>query len=141
MSSLARLTPIEPHVRVDAVVSGASVVVRGWPLTVEGLLRNAASTRDRYSLRGRPLVAVSVELADDARPLDAVLSGARMRTRTRYAVASVGAVAEAGFQMLPTFAEPHWSIVLPAYTPSDAQALLTVLGPTRTNPYFERRRT
>lgn len=137
----AMLTPIEPHVRTVIVATDDNVVVRGWPLTVDGLLRNADATRSRYSLGGKPLVAVSVVVAERAWSLDGVLSGPRLRTRTRYAVAPVRAVLEAGFQMLATFAEPHWSVVLPAYTSADAQALLSVLGPAMINPYFERRPT
>jgi hypothetical protein len=47
----------------------------------------------------------------------------------------VAAVLEAGFELLPSFAAPHYSVVLPAYDGSSAQLLLEVLGEPRRNPY------
>jgi hypothetical protein len=135
------LTPIEPHIRRHDAAEDTSLLVRGWPLTVDGLLRNADATRARYALGGEPFVAVSVELVDGRRSLEAVLAGPRMRTRRRYAVTPAGAVIDAGFRVLPTFAAPHWSIVFGAYTSAEALALKGLLGATRTNPYFEGRRT
>lgn len=35
--------------RGESLNAEADLVVRGWPLTVEGLLRNADATRSRYS--------------------------------------------------------------------------------------------
>ena len=96
------LEPIEGHRREgEQVDATAHLVIRGWPLTVDGLLRNADATRRRYSYGGEPFVAVSAEATVGARNLDSILSGSRLRTRRSYAAASVGEVLDAGFGLLP----------------------------------------
>jgi hypothetical protein len=42
----------------------------------------------------------------------------------------------AGFQLLPTFRAPHYSVVLPAYGEESARRLLDVLGEVKRNPYY-----
>ncbi len=46
---------------------------------------------------------------------------------------------EAGFELLPTLAEPHVSVVLPSYTEDVAERLLDVFGEVRINPHHVRR--
>lgn len=130
------LEPIELHLRLADVPDGASVVVRGWPLTVEGLLRNADATRNRFSCRDAPLVAISAEMTGPRWDLDRILAGPRLRTRSRYAAAPAMALVAAGFELLPTFAAPHFSVVLPAYYEASAEHLLDVLGEVQRNPYY-----
>ncbi len=121
------LSPIEEHLRAEGEL-GAAPVVRGWPLTVDGLLRNADATRRRYSRAGEPLVAISAEAAIAGWSVDAILVGARLRTRLRYAVVDAESLVEAGFELLPTFAAPHVSVVLPSYTEDVAERLLDARG-------------
>lgn len=84
------LEVIDTHLRLGEMLDAeADLVVRGWPLTVEGLLRNADATRCRYSLQGEPFIAVSAEVTVSGWTLEAILAGPRLRTRTRYARASV----------------------------------------------------
>lgn len=116
-------------------------MIRGWPLTIDGLLSNADAARNRFSYRDRPLVAVSAEVSVPGWSVEAILSGPRLRTRSRYAQATVGTVVDAGFELLPSFAAPHYSIVLPTYDEPSAQLLLEVLGEPRRNPYYVGRRT
>jgi hypothetical protein len=132
------LSPIEEHLR-DREDLGGAQLVRGWPLTVEGLLRNADATRRRYSRAGEPLVAISAEATVGDWSLDAILAGARLRTRLRYAVVDAESLLEAGFELLPTFAAPHVSVVLPSYTEDVAERLLDVFGEVRINPHHVRR--
>jgi hypothetical protein len=132
------LSPIEEHFRGREDLGGVRVV-RGWPLTVNGLLRNADATRRRYSRAGDPLVAVSAEATVPGWPFDAILAGARLRTRLRYAVVDAESLQEAGFELLPTFAAPHVSVVLPSYTEVVAERLLDVFGELRINPHHVRR--
>ena len=83
---MSDLTPIDGHVRLGEVLDpDAHLVIRGWPLTVDGLLRNADATRRRYSRAGRPFVAVSAEVTFAGWDIDAILSGPRLRTRRSYA--------------------------------------------------------
>lgn len=134
------LTPIEDDLRVEEPIDPvAALVIRRWPLTVEGLLRNANATRRRFSFQGESLVAVSAEVTGADWDVQSILSRSRLRTRRSYASVPVRVVTEAGFLLLPTFAAPHYSIVLANYTEQAAQRLIAVLGPVRSNPYFVRR--
>ncbi len=134
------LEPIEPHLRSAEVLDpGSALVIRGWPLTVEGLLRNADATRRRYSLAGEQLVAISAEMTVHGWDVESILSGSRLRTRRSYASRLAHDVIEEGFRLLPSFSAPHYSIVLANYTQQEAQRLISVLGDIRSNPYCVRR--
>lgn len=134
--------PIEPHLRSAEVPDrAAALVIRGWPLTVEGLLRNADATRRRYSFAGEPLVAISAEVTMPGWDVESILSASRLRTRRSYASTLVGEVTDVGFSLLPSFSAPHYSIVLNIYTEEEAQRLIEVLGDVRPNPYHVRRQS
>lgn len=135
------LGPIEPHLRGSPNLDiDADLVVRGWPLTVDGLLSNADATRARFSFDGLPLAAISAEVTGPGWPLDEILAGPRLRTGSRYATASVGLLIKGGFGLLPSFAAPHYSVVLDPYTSERALRLLDLLGEVRANPHHVRRR-
>ncbi len=123
----------------ESLDPNAHLVIRGWPLTVDGLLRNADATRRRFSLDGEPLVAVSAEATVGGWDVERILSGSRLRTRRSYASAAVGDVLSAGFDLLPSFAAPHYSVVLGSYTRDQAELLIEALGEVRPNPYYVRR--
>ena len=134
------LEPVEAHLREgEDLDPAADLVIRGWPLTVDGLLRNADATRRRYSWGGQPLVAVSAEVTIDGWDVDRILSGSRLRTRRSYAAAAVGELLVAGFGLLPTFSAPHYSVVLGSYTVEQAELLIRALGEIRPNPHHVRR--
>ncbi|MGH9166257.1 MAG: hypothetical protein ACRD02_00235 [Acidimicrobiia bacterium] len=136
------LEPIENHLRSNDVLdSAADLVVRGWPLTIDGMLRNADATRNRFSRGGEPFIAISAEVTIAGWDLDAILAGPRLRTRSRYASAPVAAVQAAQFELLPTFVAPHYSVVLRTYTEEVVQRLLDVLGEPIPNPHFIGRRS
>jgi len=137
---MSELEPIESHLRIGEVLDpDSSLVIRGWPLTIDGLLRNADSARRRYSFRGRPLVAISAEVTLEGWDVDAILSGPRLRTRRSYASVAANEVVEAGFDLLSTFSAPHYSVVMANYTEDQAQRLISVLGEVVSNPYHVRR--
>lgn len=132
--------PIEPYLRVgEDLVPHADLVVRGWPLTVQGILQNADDARSRFSWGGAPLVAVSAEATVGGRTLEEVLAGPRLRTRRRYASALAERLLEAQFVLLPSFGAPHYSVVLRAYSDEEARRLLDVLGEAHPNPHYLRR--
>jgi hypothetical protein len=110
--------------------------VRGWPLTIDGLLRNADATRNRYSWQGEALVAVSADVTVAPWTLEAILAGPRLRTRSRYASADASTLVDGGFGLLPTFAAPHYSVRLPSYDEHTARRLLDLLGEIRRNPFY-----
>ena len=134
------LEAIEQHVRQSEILDpNTDLVIRGSPLTVDGLLHNADATRRRYSLGARPFVAVSADVTIGAWDLGTILSGRRLRTRPNYAATAVGQLAEAGFELLATFGAPHYSVILPSYTRETAERLLEVLGAPIANPHYVRR--
>lgn len=71
--------------------------------------------------------------------LESILSGPRLRTRSRYAAAGVHALVAAGFELLPTFLAPHYSVTWETYTAERVERLLEVLGHVLTNPYCVRK--
>lgn len=132
--------PIETYLRyTERLDQEAALVVRGWPLTIDGLLRNAAATQRRYSLAGEPLIAISVEVTMPGWDLEGILAGSRLRTRRSYASALDRDVTNAGFGLLASFSAPHYSVVLDIYTENEARRLISVLGQIRPNPYHVRR--
>jgi hypothetical protein len=54
-------------------------------------------------------------------------------------MALAGSVLDGGFELLPTFDAPHYSIVMGPYTEGKAQRLLKALGDVLANPYCIRR--
>jgi len=105
------LEPIEEHLRSDDRLDPDShVVVRGWPLTVDGMLRNADATRTRFSWNGAPLVAVSAEITVGGWTVDAILAGPRLRTRSRYAETTAASlVCQPMRAQLPSTRPNSWS--------------------------------
>lgn len=136
------LQRVEDHLRSgEALDTASTIVIRGWPLTVEGLRRNAEATSQRYSFDGDPFIAVSAEATVAGWTKDAILSGSRLRTRRSYAQAMAGDILGAGFELLPTFVAPHYSIRLQTYTDDELEHLIAVLGEIHSNPHFTRRRS
>jgi hypothetical protein len=133
---MAALEAIESYLREEQAPDPAADIVRGWPLTVDGLLRNAESTRGRYTWKGQPVGAISTEITGDRFTLGTILAGPRLRTRSRYACAPVRLVVESGFELLPTFGEPHYSLLLPSYDETSVRKLLRLLGEVERNPFF-----
>jgi hypothetical protein len=137
---VTELEPIEAHLRsADELDRSAQLVIRGWPLTIEGLLPNADATRRRYTRSGVPFVAISAEVTVAGWTVDAILAGPRLRTRRSYAAARVDRILDAGFELLPTFGTPHYSVVLPSYTAENAERLIDALGEVLLNPHYVRR--
>lgn len=64
----------------------------------------------------------------------------RLLSRSQYAVAVVGRVQDAGFELLPTHLAPHFDIVLAEASVAEAARLLAVFGPPEDNPFKRRRR-
>jgi hypothetical protein len=58
------------------------------------------------------------------------------RHRSRYARAAISDLVAAGFDVLPAFAAPHYSVRLPSYDENSAQRLLDVLGEVKRNPFY-----
>lgn len=81
---------------------------------------------------------MSVEVTIDGWSVASILAGPRLRMRRTYASVRAGVVLDAGFEMLATFAAPHYSVVLPSYTQDIAEWLASVFGDPLGNDSFGR---
>lgn len=132
---------IRPLLRDEEPLGENVVVVRGGPNSIERLLEHAQRTHDAYTLDGEPVWGVSVFCAlDDVGPgsLDALLR--RFASYRIVHLPTVGDVAAAGFNLLPTFKRPHFTIRLDDADDATLSRLLDALGPARPNPYHGRKR-
>jgi len=132
------LQPIEPYLRGEIPPESAVLVVRGGPLTLEKIVEHAARQALAYSFRGEPMVSISADLTVGAWTVEAILR-TRMGSRSKYATVTVGVLRAAGYPLLPTFAPPHYDIVLPEVSAPAARALLAHFGAVLDNPYRRRR--
>lgn len=139
MTDSPGLLPIEPHLRAEDPPDDSVFVLRGGPLTVEKLLEHAIREQRRFSYRGLPMPSVSVDATVGGWTVEAILKE-RLWSRSSYAVTTAGRLREAGCVLLPTFAVPHYDVLLPATTEAAAGTLLSLFGPAERNPYRRRRR-
>ncbi|MBW3614414.1 MAG: hypothetical protein KY439_03780 [Actinobacteria bacterium] len=127
---------LRPQLRAEAPPGDAVVVVRGGPTTLARLRDHARRTHDAYLLDGAPLWGVSVFCAlDDIGT--ASLEGL-LRRFASYRVVHlprVGALTAAGFELLPSFGRPHFTIRLTSDSDEHLKTLLGTLGPGEANPY------
>jgi hypothetical protein len=113
----------------------ASVVIRGGPDTPSLLQTHAKRLQRLYELDGVPVLGISVFVVlDDVGPASerGILAG-KLRSYPSVYQSTVRRLAGAGFELLPTFTRPHFTIVLP--TLEAVSDLATALGPLLANPY------
>src|SRR4051794_25233632 len=107
------LTPVERHLRVGEVLDAeASLVLRGSPLTVEGLLANAQRTAARLSFAGEPFVAISVDVTVPGWDVATILAR-RIGTRRSYAQARAGDLLAEGFALPRRSTRPTTALAPP----------------------------
>jgi hypothetical protein len=129
---------LRPTLRNEAAPDDGLLAVRGGPSSVEKLLTHAHRTHDAFVLDGKPLWGVSVYCAlDDIGPasLDALLR--RFASYRIVHLHRVGQLRDAGFDLLPTFRRPHFTVRLDGS--DEAPRLLGALGNAEPNPYHGRR--
>ena len=135
------LTPIESKfwTETGAGPDAASAVVRGGPVTPDKLFAHATRQAREYSLGGRNMASVSVDLVLPDWPLERILAG-QLATYSRYAMCRVVLLRGARFEVLATGRAPHADIVLPVLTIVEATRLSDLfVGEERRNPYKGRR--
>lgn len=138
----ASLASIEDDYWTDGglVPPEATVAVRGAPITGEKFLANALRQAREYSLRGKNMPSISIDLVLPSWPLDRILAG-QLATYSRYATCPVSRLIEHGFQVFATGAPPHADIVLPALGIVEAEKLAALFRPhEEPNPHKDRRR-
>ena len=98
------------------------------------------SARTAFSLDGAPLWGVSVFCAlDEIGPasLDRILV-VKMANYRLVHTPTVGRIRNAGFELLPTFGRPHYTVRLGRDDEDELARLLAALGPAEPNPYHGR---
>ena len=105
------MEPIEPFIRAEELPATSVLIVRGGPITADKLLEAARREQSVYSWRGSPLACVSTEAVMGGWTLERLLAE-HLATRTMYATTTVGRVLDEGLRLLPTFAAPHYDVVL-----------------------------
>ena len=124
------------RVRADEMPpSDAAVVIRGGPDSLSLLRTHARRLHRAFVLDGEPVFGVSVFVAlDDVGPASerGVLSG-KLRTYRSIYRCTVGELAATGLGLLPTFARPHYTVLLTELDSVDD--LAAALGTLRPNPY------
>lgn len=133
---MSDLPDLRDFVRLESLPRTATIIVRGGPDTAEKLRTHAQRVRRAFLLDGDPVLGISVFAAlDDIGPasLDAILSGKLSTYRVVHLV-TAGQLAEAGFEMLPTFGRPHMTLLLSSE--DQVESLLEVLGTAQTNPRY-----
>ena len=123
---------LQLHLRREPPPDDHVVVVRGGDDDKEKLRRHAERTHRAYALKSEPLYGVSVYCVLDE------LAGRRLaRQLASYRLvrlSAVGRLRSAGFPLLPTFARPHFTVVLPSVADADLNRLLACFGPASHNP-------
>jgi hypothetical protein len=134
--------PIEGYVRPgETPPAGTHLLLRGSPLTVVKFAEHAARTARAYTYRGEACVGISVELSTSAGETALLLQGRRLSTRRNVARIPVDDAWAIGCVLLPTFASPHYTVVLDL-TPSATVEALAALAAQDVieNPYYQTRK-
>lgn len=125
---------LRPYVRHEPPADDDVLVVRGGDDSLDKLRRHAERIHRAYMLDGTPLYGLSVYCALDElarRRLDRQLS-----TYPVVRVSTVGRIRTASFRLLPTFARPHFTIVLATIETGELARLLACFDPASHNPRY-----
>lgn len=130
---------LRPRVRVELAPPDAAVVIRGGPDTVSLLRSHARRLHRLYVVDGVPVFGVSVFVALDAAgpASERGILSIKLRSYPRVYRTTVRRLDDAGFTVLPTFAEPHYTVLMPSIDAGDD--LAAAFGNLVPNPYAERR--
>ncbi len=140
MTGATERQELRQHLRDERVPDDSVVVVRGGPATLAKLAGHAQRTHAAFVLDGQPLWGVSVFCAlDDIGPSS--LEGLLQRFSSYRAVhlPRAGELRDARFELLPSFARPHFTVRLMGDGPEELSRLLDGFGAAQPNPYHGRR--
>lgn len=132
------LDPIEPFLRNEEPPDDTIVVVRAGPIAAAKIVEHAVREAREHSYKGQPMHSVSVSLTVGEWSIDELLAGP-LASRSTYAQSTVLRVRQAGLTLLPTYASPHYDIVLESARYDDAERLLSLFSEPKTNPHKRRR--
>ncbi|MCU1450495.1 MAG: hypothetical protein JWP02_2665 [Acidimicrobiales bacterium] len=130
---------LRARVRPDEPIPGhALVALRGGPDTRSLISSHARRLNRLFMIDGGPVWGVSVFVAlDPTGPASAegILRRRLMSYESVY-LPTVGALRAAGFDLLPTFGRPHFTVLMGGL--ELAPALFDALGELQENPYAVR---
>lgn len=132
---------LRPLLRDEHPPADSVVVVRGGPSSIERLREHARRTHDAYTLDSTPMWGVSVFCAlDDVGPasLDALLR--RFSSYRVVHLPTVGVLGDVGFDLVPSFGRPHFTVRLDDVDDATLRRLVEALGPAEGNPYHGTKR-
>jgi hypothetical protein len=127
---------LRPHLRDERPPDETVVVVRGRPATPSKLVEHAQRTHDVYVLDGAPIWGVSVFCALDdigSASLDGLLD--HFASYRLVHLPLVQTLRAAGFDLLPTFGRPHYTVRLDGIEREVIDRLVGALGTPEANPY------
>lgn len=123
------------RVRDEGPPLDASVVLRGGPDTASLLRSHARRLNRLYVLDGGPVFGVSVFVAygDIGGTSERTILSGKLHSYPTIYRTTVEVVLRSGLNLLPTFAAPHYTVIIPDL---DAVAdLAAVFGELVDNPY------
>ncbi len=133
------LPHLRDHVRDEPAPRTATIVLRGGPDTAAKIRLHAQRLRRAYSLDGGDVTGISVFCAlDDVGPasVEAILAQ-KLGSYRVFRRVTAGELIDAGFELLPTFLRPHFTLLQPDL--DSVEELLDLLGPERPNPRYGQR--
>lgn len=121
--------------RDDEPPADATIIVRAGMMEVGSVARAVARSFDRYAVLG-----VSVEAALHASVLETCQRSVRLSPYRRIRLTTVARIITNGFSLLPTFDEPHFTLVVPDDDDVTLARLIRTFGEPIPNPGFDARR-
>jgi hypothetical protein len=140
MSDKPRKEELRPHLRQEPPPADGVIILRGGPTTVPKLAEQARRIHDAFALDSKPVWGVSVFAAlDDIGPgsLDGLLR--RFASYRVVHLRPAREIREAGFELLPSFSRPHFTVLLTSTEDRDLAQLVLAFGQGQPNPYHWRR--
>jgi hypothetical protein len=125
------------RVRDEPPPLDASVVLRGGPDTASLLRSHARRLNRLYSLDDAPVFGVSVFVAfgDIGPTSERTILSRKLHSYPTIYRTTVGHLLASGFDVLPTFALPHHTVVIPSL--EVVAELAAAFGKLVRNPYAE----
>lgn len=133
---MPELQELRPLLRAEEPPAEAVFLARGGPDSVASLRSAARRTARRFCLDGEPLLGISVAAALDV-PLDELVSRPPLLRFEHVYAPTVGLLE--GFELLPTFGPPHFTVRLQRADDPELSELLAALGPLQVNPGYAKR--
>jgi hypothetical protein len=126
------------RVRDERLPLDASVVIRGGPDTPLLLRSHARRLHRLYVLDGSPLFGVSVFVVtgDIGQRSERTVLAQKLRSYATIYRTTVGVLLAEGFDVLPTFAAPHYTVLVSDL--DEVAQLAAAFGELLPNPYAER---